>query len=257
MVSVFSEVYAGQYDGLYSSKDYQGECDLIEEAVSRYATSKPLTLLDVGCGTGVHAMEMARRGYAVTGVDLSQHMLNLAAEKSMSQLSSNHPRWVCSDVRSFEVDGQFDLAIMMFAVVGYLTTNCDVLAGLRNIRRHLKANALLICDFWSGPSVLAVRPVDRFRVVETKDGKVIRAASTTMDIVKHTADVTFQLWTIANSRVVGETCETHHLRYFFPLEFELFLSNAGFQLKGLSAFPSLDDPLTSESWNALAVCSAV
>jgi SAM-dependent methyltransferase len=256
-VSVFSEVYAGHYDGLYSSKNYQSECDLIEEAIKRYATSKPLTLLDVGCGTGGHAIEMSQRGYAVTGFDLSQPMLDLAAEKSSVQLTTNCPRWLCADVRNFEVDDQFDLAIMMFAVVGYLTTNSDVLAGLRNIRRHLKPNALMICDFWSGPSVLAVRPVDRIREVQTQDGKVIRAASTTLDIAKHTADVKFKLWAVEKSQLVKESCETHHLRYFFPMEFELFLSNAGFELKSLSAFPSLDEALTNDSWNALAVCSAI
>ena len=112
-------------------------------------------------------------------------------------------------------------------------------------------------DFWSGPSVLAIRPTDRIMEIQTKGGKVVRVASTTLDIAKHTADVTFKLWALANNKLVGETCETHHLRYFFPMEFELFLSNAGFQLESLSAFPSLDDPLTSESWNALAVCSAI
>jgi SAM-dependent methyltransferase len=256
-VSVFREVYAGQYDELYSSKNYPSECDLIEEAVSRYATNKPLTLLDVGCGTGGHAIEMARRGYDVTGVDLSQHMLDLAAKKSNSQLTFNRPRWLCDDVRNFKLCEQFDLAVMMFAVVGYLTTNSDVLAGLRNIRRHLKPNALLVCDFWSGPSVLSVRPVDRIRELQVQGGKVVRVASTTLDIGKHTADVTFKLWEIKNSQLVTESCEAHRLRYFFPMEFELFLSNAGFQLKSLSAFPTLDDPLTSESWNALAVCSAI
>ena len=256
-MSVFSEVYAGQYDGLYASKNYQSECDLVEDAVRRYATSKPVSLLDVGCGTGGHAIEMVQRGYVVTGVDLSQPMLDLAAEKSGAQLFSQQPQWVCGDVRNFETGHQYDLAIMMFAVVGYLTTNNDVLAGLRNVRRHLKPGALFVCDFWSGPSVLAVRPIDRVREVITQSGKVIRAASTTLDITNHTADVTFKLWTLANDRLVSETAETHHLRYFFPQEFALFLSNTGFELQSLSAFPSLEAPLTNESWNALAVAVAV
>ena len=256
-MGIFNELFAEQYDSLYASKNYQFECDIIEEAVRRFATSKPVSLLDVGCGTGGHAMEMSRRGYVVTGVDLSQKMLDLALGKSASQLSVHSPRWVCGDMRDFETGQQYDLTIMMFAVVGYLTTNIDVLAGLRNIRRHLKPGALLICDFWSGPSVLTVRPGERVRVLKTQDGQVIRTASTTLDIVKHTADVTFKLWALAHDRVVSESCETHHLRYFFPMEFELFLSNAGFKLKGLSAFPSLDETLTSESWNALAVAVAI
>ena len=255
-MSVFNEVYAGEYDGLYASKDYPSECDLIEEAVKRHATTKPTTLLDVGCGTGGHAIELGRRGYAVTGVDLSNHMVNLAADKSTELPLSQRPPWVCGDLREFKNGCQYDLAIMMFAVVGYLTTNDDVLAGLRNVRRHLKPGALFVCDFWYGPSVLYVRPTDRVREVTTPNGKVIRAANTTLDVVKHTADVSFKLWALEHGRLVGETSETHHLRYFFPQEFALFLSCADFQLQSLSAFPSLDNPLTSDSWNALVVSSA-
>ncbi len=256
-MTVFSEVYAGHYDGLYSSKNYQSECDLVEDIVKRYASKKPNTILDVGCGTGGHSIEMAKRGYLVTGVDLSQSMLNLAAEKSKLQPFLHQPQWVCGDIRNFETGHQHDLAIMMFAVIGYLASNSDVLSGLRNVRRHLKTGGLFVCDFWSGPSVLAMRPSDRIREVEIQGGKVIRAASTSLDIVSHTADITFKLWTILQDRLHSETSETHHLRYFFPLEFDLFLSNAGFELKSISAFPSLDKTLTTESWNALIVAVAV
>lgn len=255
-MSVFNEVYAGQYDGLYASKDYPDECDLIEKAIKRYAAIKPTTLLDLGCGTGGHAIELGRRGYDVTGVDLSQSMVNLAADKSTGLLPSQRPLWICGDVREFKTGVQYDLAIMMFAVVGYLTSNGDVLAGLRNVRRHLKPGALFICDFWYGPSVLAVRPTDRVREVTTSSGKVIRVANTSLDIRKHTADVSFKLWTLEHGQLVGETSEKHCLRYFFPQEFALFLSCAGFQLQSLSAFPSLDNALTSDSWNALVVASA-
>lgn len=255
-MSVFNSLYANQYDQMYSEKGYGSECDLIEAAVKRYASSSPRTLLDVGCGTGGHALEMAKRGFGVTGVDLSSHMLDCAREKSAAVPGIQQPRWVCGDARTFEAGGDFDLGIMMFAVVGYLTTNEDVLAGLRNIRRHLKPGALFVCDFWYGPSVLTVRPGDRVRVLPTPDGQIIRAASTTLDTSKHTADVTFKLWTLSQERLVGETRETHRMRYFFPQEFELMLSVAGFKLMGMSAFPSLDQPLTDETWNALVVAVA-
>jgi len=256
-MNLFSEVYAGQYDGLYASKNYKKECDLVEEAVRRYAKSGTANLLDIGCGTGGHAIEMSKRGYAVTGIDLSQEMVELAIKKSEKEQLSKQPQWVCGDVRDFAAGEKYELAIMMFAVIGYLTSNSDVLAGLRNIRQHLKPGALFICDFWSGPSVLSVRPADRIREVKTKEGRIIRSASTELDIATHTAAVTFKLWALSNNLLVGETTETHNLRYFFPQEFSLFLSSAGFKLLSLTAFPSLDDPLKSETWNALAVAMAI
>lgn len=256
-MSVFNNLYANQYDTLYTDKDYAGECDLVERAVSRFGT-KPHRVLDIGCGTGSHAVELARRGYACTGVDLSSAMLDVAAEKAKHETLAHVPRWIAGDARDFDAGDQpFDLAIMMFAVVSYLTTNDDVVTGLKNIRKHLRAGSLFLCDFWYGPAVLSVRPNERVRVLDTPTGRTIRAASTSVDSFAQTADVSFRLWTIEGDRFAGETQETHRMRYFFPQEFRLFLEAAGFECLNMSAFPTEDEPLTDDHWNAWCVAKAV
>ena len=255
-MTVFNKTYADQYDHFYAGKDYALETNLIDQAVARFGPA-PKSVLDVGCGTGKHAIELARRGYRVAGVDLSPSMLEHAAENAAGLPAQSHPRWVQGDVRTFEVDESFDMAIMMFAVVGYLTTNEDVLAGLRNIRRHVKPGGLFICDFWYGPAVLATRPSDRIRSLTVGDSQVIRATTTTLDTFRQTADVAFRVWRISAGGKLDEAAETHRQRYFFPQEFALFLSQAGFKLESLSAFPTLDSPLTDDTWNAFAVSRAV
>lgn len=256
-MSVFNSLYAGQYDQLYAEKGYAQECDLIEAAALAGAGATPRNVLDVGCGTGGHALELARRGCQVTGVDLSQAMLDVGAAKAGALAPAQRPTWLQGDARDFNTGTRHGMAIMMFAVVGYLISNADVLAGLRNIRRHLAPGALFVCDFWYGPSVLSVRPTDRVRVLPTPIGQVIRSASTALDIVKHTADVTFKLWTLEGDRLVSETNETHRMRYFFPQEFALFLEQCGFKLNSMTAFPTLEQPLTDQTWNALVVAQAV
>src|SRR6187401_715692 len=130
-MSVFDAQYAEQYDRLYEGKNYGQECDLIEAAISRAGGNRPRTLLDVGCGTGKHSIELARRGFALTGVDLSDHMLHFARSSGEALPPAQRPTWIQGDARSFEAGGPFDMAIMMFAVVGYLTSNEDALQGLR------------------------------------------------------------------------------------------------------------------------------
>lgn len=257
-MAVFDALYAEHYDQLYAGKDYAAECDLVQAALARHARRPVNRLLDVGCGTGGHAIELARRGLAVTGVDLSASMLAIADTKAGAGLAppATVPAWLQGDARDFDAGGRFDAAIMMFAVVGYLTGNHDVAAGLANVRRHLEPGAVFVCDFWYGPAVLSDRPGDRVRVLDTAQGQVIRTTQTTLDPVRHTADVSFRLWAIEDGRLAAETRETHRLRYFFPQEFAYLLSQAGFDLLGLSAFPSLDAPLGDATWNALAVARA-
>jgi SAM-dependent methyltransferase len=255
-MSVFNTFYAEHYDQLYATKSYGSECDLIEAAIAQHGTGRPSHVLDIGCGTGGHAIELSRRDYAVTAVDLSAAMLDQARAKALAAVLPRQPNWLCGDARSFDAGGHFDLAIMMFAVVGYLTGNDDVMTGLRNIRRHLEPGALFLCDFWYGPSVLAVRPADRVRVLDIPGGQVIRTTSTTLDPTQHTADVSFRLWSIEGKNVVSETTEMHRLRYFFPQEFAFLLTQAGFKLQSISAFPTLDGPLNDDAWNAFVVATA-
>lgn len=256
-MAVFDSLYADSYDQLYSAKDYIAECDMIEAAISRHAGSRVRSVLDVGCGTGNHSLELARRGYEATGVDLSQPMLVKAAAKAGQLPAERRPTWICGDVRAFDTGRKHDAAIMMFAVIGYLTTNEDVLQGLRNVRRHLVPGAPFVCDFWYGPAVLSQRPGDRVRVLDQGSRRVLRAASTRLDTLTHTADVTFRLWSMEGNQVVAETTEVHRTRYFFPQEFALFVSQSGFALQSLSAFPSLDAKLGEDTWNAIAVARAV
>lgn len=70
-MTIFGD-YARYYDVLYQDKDYAGEADFVLSCLVR-RQGEPRTLLDLGCGTGRHGLEMARRGVSVTGVDMFRH----------------------------------------------------------------------------------------------------------------------------------------------------------------------------------------
>lgn len=255
-MSVFDENYAKSYDALYEDKDYAKECDLIEAAGERYGFTR-CRVLDVGCGTGGHALRLAARGYRVTGVEPAPAMLARATASPFDLGANPKPTWINADAASFTTAERHEIAVLMFAVLGYFGGNEDSLRSLRNIRRHVIEGGILVCDFWYGPAVLSVRPTDRIRVKRAGAHELIRAASTQLDSRNHTASVTFKLWQIDSGRVEFATEEVHRMRFFFPLEIDLLLQSAGFKLESLSAFPSLDAPLTDETWNAVAVAKAV
>lgn len=247
--ATFGAAYAGAYDALYREKDYDRECDLVESLFVEYAADDVATVLDLGCGTGSHATRLASRGYLVTGVDRSREMLNRAREKS---LSGDSTRWIEGDVRNVDALGPYDAALMMFAVLGYQLTNEDVQATFANIRRHLLPGGLLIFDAWYGPGVLSDPPGAGSRMVQTERGDIERDVTSLLDVRRHLCEVRYAL----RGAGTAATEETHVVRYFFPMEIEMYLEMAGFRTLRIAAFDDPSRDPDERTWNALVVAQA-
>jgi SAM-dependent methyltransferase len=257
MSQTFGPLYADIYDPLYHDKKYAAECDLIEEIFRRYGTNGVSKMLDMGSGTGNHAFLMSSRGYQVVGVERSESMLRIAQSKLVRLHEQTGLRFCQGDIRNVELHDQFDAALMMFAVLGYQLENSDVLSALRTTRRHLQPGGLFIFDIWYGPAVLHEGPSQRVKLIPADGRKVLRAASSELDVSRHLCRVDYHLWSFAGTSLNGETEETHLMRYFFPLELQLFMECAGFKLIRLGAFPDFDNEPDFTTWNVLGVARAI
>ena len=102
------ENYSQKYDNECFTQGTIGECDFIEKELD---FDKSLRILDVGCGTGRHTLELTKRGYSVTGIDLSESQLNRAREKAVNQNLTIDFR--LQDARELTFDREFDMAIML------------------------------------------------------------------------------------------------------------------------------------------------
>jgi SAM-dependent methyltransferase len=256
MSNIFGKEYARAYDALYQEKNYQVECDLVEKIFSTFTAFPIQTVLDLGCGTGNHAIPLAKRGYRVVGVDRSQEMLDEAREKALAHIPPLPVEFHQADVRLLELGKRFDAALLMFAVLGYQLTNADVLASLRSTRKHLIPGGLLVFDVWYGPAVLHLRPSERMKVVPTSKGQIIRWASGELDPLIQLCRVDYHVWNLEEERLVAESQESHQMRFFFPLELALFLKNSDFQLLHLGAFPEYENAPDENTWNILCVARA-
>jgi SAM-dependent methyltransferase len=257
LTEAFDATYAAAYDSLYESKDYVTECDLLEEVFRTYGNGPIKDVLDLGCGTGSHAMILATRGYRVSGVDSSPHMLAQANRKALSLAVDQRPTFVGGDIRSVDLERQFDAVVIMFAVLGYQLTNEDVRASLTAARKHLKTGGILAFDVWYGPAVLHERPSHRFRTVRTANGETLRASSGELDVNRHLCHVNFRIWTLEGDRLVSASEENHTTRFFFPLELEFFLQTCGFAPIRLGAFPEFRSEASENTWNVLQTARAV
>jgi SAM-dependent methyltransferase len=257
MRELFGSEYADLYDHLYKDKDYVKECELIDRLLRTYGDGSVRSLLDLGCGTGSHALPLAKRGYAVVGVDRSDNMLQSARKKAAGQQIDGNATFYEGDIRSFQLEHSFDASLLMFAVLGYQLENADVLAALRTARKHIRSGGLLIFDVWYGPAVLRQGPSDRVKSIKTEKGQILRLASGQLDAQHHLCKVSYHLWRMEGDRLTGETAETHLMRFFFPLELNLFLECCGFALIRLGAFPQFDREPDETTWNVCGVARAL
>ena len=137
---------ARKYDNESFVKGTVGECDFIEKELGY---NKDLKILDVGCGTGRHAIELTKRGYQLTGIDLSQSQIARAKEKAKNE--GLEIDFQISDARKLSFQSEFEVVIMMceggFPLMETDEENFEILKG---ISKSLKENGKLIFTTLNG-----------------------------------------------------------------------------------------------------------
>lgn len=248
--------YASFYDAFYAEKDYPREVDYLETVFSQHGIRAGAGVLDLGCGTGSHAVLLAQRGFRVLGVDRSAEMIVRAERKARE--SGVDCAFRVADARSTDLHTTFDAVIAMFAVMSYQCTNSDVTAAFTTARKHLVTGGLFVFDVWFGPAVLAQRPGVRTLVVTTPEGEsVTRTARPKLDLVRQTVQVDYEVVRSREGVVLERIEESHTVRFFFPQELVHFLACTGFEMLALGPFLDLGREPTEADWNVSVVARAV
>ena len=242
------EDYAAYYDLIYKDKDYEKEVDFIEDI---FGESKPKKILEVGCGTGSYTKILVEKGYKVTAVDVSGDMLKIASEKCDC-------KFIKGDIRDITLNEKFDTCIAMFAVMGYITENAEIIKALNNIRKHLKPNGIFVFDVWNGLAVLRLLPEQRIKEVENDEIRIIRFAVPNLRAFEQICEVNYKL-IILNKRdnKLKEINEKHVMRFYFPQELKYYLENAGFEVLKICPFLDLNGKVDESVWNMCVIARAV
>jgi SAM-dependent methyltransferase len=255
MTGVFNEDYASAYDVMYADKNNAAECDAVSSLVERFGEGKVSRILDLGCGTGRHAVEFAARGFDVTGVDFSEAMLNRARIRSYG--GGGALDFVQGDARTYRAAAPFDAVLMNFNVLGYMNSNDDLTAALATARANLRQGGVFIADFWYGPAVVVDPPGERMREIVAGDIRFLRYSRGTHESELQRIRISIRVIELQGDRVRADTEEVHVMRYFFPLELDLALRSYGFRVATLTGYPDIAQPASSRDWLAALAAVAV
>jgi len=224
-----------------------GECDFIEKEIN---FDKSLKILDVGCGTGRHAIELTKRGYLITGIDLSESQLKRAKEKAEADnLFIDFQR---QDARNLPFDGEFDVAIMLceggFSLMETDEMNFEI---LKNVTKALKPRAKLIFTTLNGLFPLFHSVNDFYASTQEEGNSTCKSSG-------------FDFMTFRDHNVVEfeddsgnkRTLECNE-RYYVPCEITWLLKSLGYKTidifgARLGAF-SRTHPLMTEDFEILVI----
>ncbi|HRZ40329.1 MAG TPA: class I SAM-dependent methyltransferase [Candidatus Omnitrophota bacterium] len=241
------ENYARKYDNECFVQGTIGECDFIEAEIGH---DRSLKILDIGCGTGRHSIELSKRGYKVTGVDLSESQLARAKEKATETgVAVDFQR---HDARSLPFNGEFDLAIMLceggFSLMETDEMNFEI---LKSATRALKDKGKFIFTTLNGLFPL-FHSVKEFYESNAKEGN------------SACKNCSFDLMTFRDHNTVvfeddaGNKKELNcNERYYVPSEITWLLKTLGFKKieifgSKLGAY-SRNDKLTTEDFEMLVI----
>ena len=137
------EFLAGSYDAFTADVNYPRWAEYVEWHFSRL--KRPVqSVLDLACGTGSLTLELARRGYRMTGVDLSYDMLALAEEKCRELEPS--PTFFCQSMDRFRLPGQVDACVCCLDSVNYVLQPKKLQAAFRRVYEVLEPGGLFLFD---------------------------------------------------------------------------------------------------------------
>jgi SAM-dependent methyltransferase len=257
VTDVFGPAYAAAYDLFYAEKDYEAECDVIERAFAEFSAVPIHRVLDLGCGTGGHAIPLAGRGYDVIGVDRSPGMLAAARVKAETADVTGRISFLLDDVTAARPMASCDSALMMFNVLGYQALPAEVAAALAAVRRALRPGGLFLFDVWQAPAVDLEPPAQRWQITEQDNGRLIRLSSAQLDPAAETCSVKIQVLRLVDDRVTDEAIEHHQIRYFRREPLMKSLEGAGMELLRLGRFPEYWREPNTRQWSVLGVARAL
>jgi SAM-dependent methyltransferase len=205
----------------------------------RSAAASTGRILELGCGTGRILIPIAESGYAITGLDISEHMLSKCRQKmkSLSRQSEENVQLIKADMTCFKLDDLFHLAIIPFHAFQHLISIDDQVSCLSTLNRHLKMKARLIFDIFNVDFKIINNPrfydeIEDLPEYKLQDGRRLRRTGRIANFhaVEQYNDVELIYYLTDVNGTTERIVHAFPFRYFFRYEIEHLLARCGFKI---------------------------
>lgn len=137
------------YHILYSQRNDE-EAEFLIDNLSSYLKPKANSrVLDIACGRGRHSIYLNKKGYDVTGIDLSEQSIKYA-----QQFEQKNLHFYVHDMRKLSYINYFNIALNLFTSFGYFETEKDHVNALKSFRKGLKEDGILVIDYFNTQKII-------------------------------------------------------------------------------------------------------
>jgi SAM-dependent methyltransferase len=243
--------YAELYDLFYRDKPYQREAEFIDRWLGDHGVARSARILELACGTGEHAIRLAKFGYAVTATDRSPAMIELARRKSKRQNVT--VQFGQRDMRKLPIpDVPFEASLCLFDSIGYVKTDPSIGAVLDGVHRSLRPGGIFLVEFWHAPAMMNTFDPVRVRRFRQGETTFLRVSETELQPRRSLARVTYNIYELRRDLTYDHVRELHTNRYFTVPEMERLARDHGFT--PLATYDGFRRRAVSDkTWHVLAI----
>ena len=152
---------ASYYHILYQDRDYSEAQRFIKNLIKVLVPPKNSTIVDIACGKGRHAIQLASLGYQVDGFDLSENSISEAKKFESSNL-----KFFINDMRNPLKEGYYDYAFNLFTSFGYFNDKSENQKALTAISKSLKPKGSFVLDYLNANKVISTLPEQEEKLID-------------------------------------------------------------------------------------------
>jgi len=166
------------YHILYGNRNDQEAELLIDNLLAHLKPKAGSKIIDIACGRGRHSIYLNKKGYDVTGIDLSEQNIKFA-----QQFEQKNLHFYVHDMRKLSYINYFDLALNLFTSFGYFETEKDHVNALKAFRKSMNADGTFVIDYFNTQKIIKnltsqeIKTIDGIEFHLSKfvsDGKIIK-----------------------------------------------------------------------------------
>lgn len=163
---------SAEYLQVYKHRNDQDADELLNLIFSNAELANGSKILDAACGAGRHSIQLAKRGFKVTGFDLSETLLNVAKKSAVEK--EEEIEFIKSDIRKFYSEEKFAMIVNLFTSFGYFEEDEENFLFYKNAYKMLDENGYLAFDYFNSNYLSkklvpeSVKTVDELKITEKR-----------------------------------------------------------------------------------------